>query len=182
QRRRGSPGGHRVARRHQRRCPRARPSLRAPGERRPQPRHTADDRRGHPTSPTPFGARRPAWVKADARHRARDRRVRPKPVTIGAVSLPDPVKVKNTLTYQITLRNQGAVDAAGVVLQTAFSDTITPVSADPRCAVTATTARCTVGQLPAGASATLSTPIRNYDDVFMPPPARVDDRVWRAAR
>ena len=28
----------------------------------------------------------------------------------------------------------------------------------------------------------LSTPIRNYDDVFMPPPARVDDRVWRAAR
>ena len=76
------------------------------------------------------------------------------------MSLPCPVKVKNTLTYQITLRNQGAVDAAGVVLQTAFSDRITPVSADPRCAVTATTARCTVGQLPAGASATLSVAVK----------------------
>jgi len=68
---------------------------------------------------------------------------RPYPVlTIAVTDSPDPVKVKNTLTYQITLRNQGAVDAAGVVLQTAFSDRITPVSADPRCAVTATTARC----------------------------------------
>ena len=87
----------------------------------------------------------------------------PKPypvLTIAVTDSPDPVKVKNTLTYQITLRNQGAVDAAGVVLQTAFSDRITPVSADPRCAVTATTARCTVGQLPAGASTTLNVAVK----------------------
>ncbi len=86
---------------------------------------------------------------------------RPYPVlTIAVTDGPDPVKLKNTLTYQITLRNQGAVDAAGVVLQTAFSDRITPVSADPRCTVTGTTARCTVGQLPAGGSTTLSVAVK----------------------
>ena len=87
----------------------------------------------------------------------------PKPypvLTIAVTDSPDPVKVKNTLTYQITLRNQGAVDAAGVVLQTAFSDKITPVSADPRCTLTATAAGCTVGALPAGASTTLNVAVK----------------------
>jgi len=70
------------------------------------------------------------------------------------------VKVKNTLTYQITLRNQGAVDAAGVALHTTFSDKITPVSADPRCTLTATAAGCTVGALPAGASTTLNVAVK----------------------
>ena len=87
----------------------------------------------------------------------------PKPVpvlTIAVTDSPDPVKVRNTLTYQITLRNQGGVDAAGVAVQTTFSDKITPVSADPRCSLTAAAAVCNVGALPAGGSTTLSVAVK----------------------
>jgi len=93
--------------------------------------------------------------------RFNDAQPKPYPVlTVDVVATPDPVKARSTLTYQIIVRNRGGVDATGVTLQTALSDKITPVSSDPRCGVTSTAARCTIGSLPAGGSTTLAVAVK----------------------
>ena len=59
----------------------------------------------------------------------------------------DPVEAGGTVTYTVTAQNTGPDDATGVVVTYPLPTGVTFVSADPICALVASTVECTVGNL-----------------------------------
>jgi uncharacterized repeat protein (TIGR01451 family) len=86
-------------------------------------------------------------------------------LTLSKTDIPDPVVLGSSLTYTITVTNNGPDTAAGVVVTDALPAGVTFVSASPSqgtCSGT-TTVTCDLGSLGAGASATVTivvTPTR----------------------
>jgi uncharacterized repeat protein (TIGR01451 family) len=77
-------------------------------------------------------------------------------VSLTIEDAPDPVAVRGTLTYTITLSNTGANPAPGVEVSDTLPVTVAFVNASPGCTHAAGTVRCTVGLVPAGQSAVVT--------------------------
>lgn len=80
-------------------------------------------------------------------------------LALAKTATPDPVQVSSTLTYTLTVTNNGPAIATGVTIQDTLPAGITlqtTMPGAPVCTVAGTTVRCALGSVASGASATVT--------------------------